>query len=232
MPGNGRYYSFGVGMVHFVAVSTDESIDATSTQGVWLERKLEYLNKNRDMWPWVVVFQHRPIYSSNKNHGNWSGASNYSFPGYEDPVYQGWPHHYESLILKHGVDFVLNGHVHHYERTWPVRNRDQVTQSYENVTSPIHITCGNAGKSLYKRQWYYPDLDTYDEVRPEFSASRSNEVWGHCELEFLSPTTAKHSMYEMGSERPRDEIIVTKAGDLSTTLDFVLVAFTFISQLF
>ena len=35
--GNERYYSFGVGMVYFVAVSTDESIDPSSTQGVWLD---------------------------------------------------------------------------------------------------------------------------------------------------------------------------------------------------
>ena len=37
LPGNERYFSFGVGMVHFVAVSTDESIDAESTQGQWFK---------------------------------------------------------------------------------------------------------------------------------------------------------------------------------------------------
>ena len=36
-PGNERYFSFSVGMVHFVAVSTDESIDAESTQGQWFK---------------------------------------------------------------------------------------------------------------------------------------------------------------------------------------------------
>eukprot|EP00116_Pleurobrachia_bachei_P007222 sb/3467484/ len=66
MPGNERYYSFGVGMVHFVAVSTDESIDSESTQGVWFEQTLKEINEDRETWPWVVVFQHRPIYNSNK----------------------------------------------------------------------------------------------------------------------------------------------------------------------
>ena len=40
--GNERYYSFGLGMVHFVAVSTDESIDPDSLQGRWLDVSLLY----------------------------------------------------------------------------------------------------------------------------------------------------------------------------------------------
>ena len=214
MPGNEHYYSFGVGMVHFVSVSTDEDIDPSSTQGVWLDRTLAKINKQRNLWSWLVVFQHRPIYNSNKNHGNWSGSNNYTYDGYdwELPTYEGWPDDYEALILKHKVDLVLSGHVHHYERTWPVKNRDEVTKSYENVTLPIHITCGRGGKGLYAVVWDSDGRNTYGPHQPAFSAARDNMNWGHCELDFIDERTVRHTMFRMGeSEVPTEDVLITKA---------------------
>ena len=225
MPGNERYYSFGVGMVHFVSVCTDEDITATSTQGVWLDRTLASINKQRHLWPWLVLFQHRPIYNSNLNHGNWTGTNNYTYnTGTEDewvlPTYEGWPDHYESLLLKHKVDLVLSGHVHHYERTWPIRHRDEFTKSYDDVTSPVHITCGHGGKSLYSRTLRTHE-PTYGPKRPPFSASRDNKHWGHCELEFLDERRVRHKMFRMGeSEVPTEDVLITKAQSGAGKMDF------------
>ena len=44
-----------------------------------------------------------------------------------------------------------------------------------------------------RNMWDFPNRDTYDDPQPVFSASRSNEVWGHCEMEFINATTAKVS---------------------------------------
>ena len=211
MPGNERYYSFGVGMVHFVSVSTDEDIHPRSTQGVWLDRTLRKIRNQRDIWPWVVVFQHRPIYNSGSTHGNWSGANNWVREDWEMPTYEGWPDDYEALLIKHDVDLVLTGHVHHYERTWPVKNRDDVTQSYDDVTKPVHITCGHGGKNLYRFVWGTDDENTYTEHHPRFSAARDNVHWGHCELEFLDERRVRHSMFRMGeSEVPAEEVVITR----------------------
>ena len=79
-----------------------------------------------------------------RNHGNWTGE----YPDTETKL--GWPDYFESLLLKYDVDLVLAGHVHHYERSWPVWERNNTVQSYDDVTKPIHVTCGHAGKGLYK----------------------------------------------------------------------------------
>ncbi|KAL5265300.1 hypothetical protein ACHWQZ_G006140 [Mnemiopsis leidyi] len=213
MPGNERYFSFAVGMVHFVAVSTDESIDAESTQGQWFKNILTEVNENRDKWPWLVVFQHRPIYNSNKIHGNWTGKNTPQYSGPDLPPFKGWKDQYEALLVEHGVDIVLNGHVHHYERTWPVRNRVETVKSYKNVKYPVHITCGNGGKSLYRFVPKTDYEDSYNETLPLFVAARSNRLWGHCELEFYNRTTVKHAMYVMGEDTPREEhvAVITKS---------------------
>ncbi|KAL5265302.1 hypothetical protein ACHWQZ_G006140 [Mnemiopsis leidyi] len=229
MPGNERYFSFAVGMVHFVAVSTDESIDAESTQGQWFKNILTEVNENRDKWPWLVVFQHRPIYNSNKNHGNWTGKNNYSTPF--NPVHKGWPDNFEELIVENNVNFVLAGHVHHYERSWPVRNREDVLLSYDNVDRPVHITCGHAGKGLYQRMWDFADRNTYDDKAPRFSAARDNENWGHCELDFIDTKTAKHRMYLMGNDTPTEEVTITRSGARRLTLSVILLVVGFVTSL-
>ncbi|XP_063676669.1 uncharacterized protein LOC134812966 isoform X3 [Bolinopsis microptera] len=228
MPGNERYFSFGVGMVHFVAVSTDESIDASSTQGEWFKNVLKKVNQNRKQWPWLVVFQHRPIYNSNKNHGNWTGTNAYENPDGYKPYHLGWPDHFEDLILENKVDLVLAGHVHHYERSWPVRDRNDTVQSYNKVDRPIHITCGHGGKGLYRVVWDTNDTNTYDEVPPMFSAARDNNNWGHCELDFIDAKTAKHRMYRMGSDIPTENITITRSVGVRVFVSLAVLLANFI----
>lgn len=230
MPGNERYYSFAIGMVHFVSVSTDESIDEGSTQHVWLDRKLAYLNQNRDNWPWVVTFQHRPIYNSNWKHKVWKGRQFNVSSRYPNPEIRGWPDAYNDLLVKHSVDLVLNGHVHHYERTWPVKDNKTITDSYTDKKYPVHITCGHGGKDLYKVHRETDDnsitsyVNNYEHMdKPAYVAERNNSVWGHCELEFLDRTTVQHRMYVIGEDTPRVNVTITRSSSTVITLSKLLL---------
>ncbi len=95
LPGNERYYDFVRGPVHFFALDSDPSepdgITSTSTQGQWLHSKLATSTS-----PWNVVSLHHSPFSSGANHG--------SHPDLQWPFKQ-W-----------GVDAVLAGHDHVYER--------------------------------------------------------------------------------------------------------------------
>jgi 3',5'-cyclic AMP phosphodiesterase CpdA len=90
-----RWYSFDWGDVHFVALDTERLVPE---QTVWLEHDLA-----TNELPWVVVYLHRPPFSSGE-HGSDHRAREELAPIFE----------------RFGVQLVLAGHDHHYERTVPL----------------------------------------------------------------------------------------------------------------
>ena len=94
LPGNRRYYDIVWGPVHLFVLDSDarepDGITPDSKQGQWLRERLR-----ASTTPWqIVVFHHAP-YSSG-HHG--------------DTKYMQWP------FAAWGVDLVLTGHDHTYER--------------------------------------------------------------------------------------------------------------------
>ncbi|HVK78730.1 MAG TPA: metallophosphoesterase [Kofleriaceae bacterium] len=96
LPNNERWYSFDWGPVHFVALDTEQDY---GKQAAWLDADLAATRL-----PWKVVYMHKPLYSSG-DHGS-DGSARKAF---------------EPLFEKHGVQLVLAGHDHHYERVEPQR---------------------------------------------------------------------------------------------------------------
>ncbi|MBT8492492.1 MAG: metallophosphoesterase family protein [Deltaproteobacteria bacterium] len=90
-----RWYSFDWGPVHITALDT-EKMD--QTQADWLERDLAASEQ-----PWKLAFLHRPPFSSGW-HGSNHKAQDLFTPSFVD----------------HGVQLVLAGHDHNYERTHPI----------------------------------------------------------------------------------------------------------------
>jgi len=94
LPGNERYYDFVYGPVHFFILNSDprepDGVTSTSIQAQWLQSKLQ-----TSAAPWqVVVFHHAPYTSG--MHGSTTNLR--------------WP------FKQWGVDAVINGHDHTYER--------------------------------------------------------------------------------------------------------------------
>jgi hypothetical protein len=82
------------------------------------------------------VSHHHPSYSSDENdYGNlWKGKSSYG----DMRVKQLTP-----LYDKYGVDIVWNGHIHSYERTWPVIGGKVVDDA-----GTIYMITGGGGGGL------------------------------------------------------------------------------------
>jgi hypothetical protein len=93
--GRERWYSFDRGPVHFVVLDSERNLEP---QVQWLEQDL-----GENELPWVVVAIHRPPYSSGE-HGSAHGIRDLFGP----------------IIEAHGVQLVLSGHEHDYERTVPI----------------------------------------------------------------------------------------------------------------
>jgi predicted phosphodiesterase len=92
-----RYYSFKAprGSVRFFALDSNYMDKA---QLAWLEKELSASESG-----WKIAFFHHPLYSSGEKHGS-------------DTVLRD---ELEPLFLKYGVDLVLTGHEHFYERIKP-----------------------------------------------------------------------------------------------------------------
>jgi predicted MPP superfamily phosphohydrolase len=93
--GGERYYSFKRGGVRFFALDSNYMDEK---QLAWLDKELGGAGGD-----WKICFFHHPLYSSGKKHG----------PAQELRKVL------EPLFLEHGVDVVLQGHEHFYERTKP-----------------------------------------------------------------------------------------------------------------
>jgi predicted phosphodiesterase len=92
-----RFYSFkpADGSVRFFALDSNYMDKA---QADWLEKELAASGSD-----WKICFFHHPLYSSGDTHGSDTKLRDLLEP----------------IFLKHGVDLVLTGHEHFYERIKP-----------------------------------------------------------------------------------------------------------------
>ncbi|MBI2862062.1 MAG: metallophosphoesterase family protein [Chloroflexi bacterium] len=96
LPGNERWYSFDSGPAHLVALDVlFSAFGPGSEQYAWLERDLRETTR-----PWKIVFLHYPPYSFSQSRGGVPAVKEALAP----------------LFEKYGVQFVLSGHDHYYQR--------------------------------------------------------------------------------------------------------------------
>lgn len=95
------YYSFDYGNVHFICLNSELDPDSTGTMTQWA--KDDIMNTTQE---WIVAFWHRPPYSKGSHDSDSEGSL-------EDMRRQVLP-----ILEKYGVDLVLTGHSHSYERSY------------------------------------------------------------------------------------------------------------------
>jgi len=140
-----NYYSFKYGNAEFFIVDSNEDLLPESAQVKWLTQALA---KSRATWKFVA--HHHPPYSSDKDdYGN--TAREKSTLGDLKmrkliPLYE-----------KYHVDIVWFGHIHSYERTYPIK--DDKIDMKEGV---IYIQTGGGGAELEDfaptRSWFTAKL--------------------------------------------------------------------------
>jgi predicted phosphodiesterase len=116
-----RYYSFKPSLLGDVRFFALDSNYMSKEQVAWLEKELQGSDS-----PWKIAFFHHPLYSSGEKHGA------------NDTLRE----QIEPLFIKHGVDVVLTGHEHFYERLKP-----QHDIAYIILGSSAKLRRGNIGNS-------------------------------------------------------------------------------------
>lgn len=142
LPAPEYFYGFSQGDVDFFMIDTNRSVSPDSEQYRWLAKALEQSDA-----PWKIVVHHHPPYSSDENdYGDtWTGI------GARGDVRV---RPLTALYDRFDVDLVLNGHIHSYERTWPIEGGRAVPEGGVVYT----ITGGGGG-----------GLETPGPTRPDFN---------------------------------------------------------------
>mgnify|MGYP001794801010 CR=1 FL=1 len=127
------YYTFRYGDAEFFMIDGNRPLEEGSDQIRWLE---EALSSSRA--PWKLAFVHQPPYTSDSDdYGNtFQGPSNRGDPNVQNIV---------PLLERHGVDICFSGHVHDYERTFPIQDGKVTPHERGGV---VYVTTAGGGGSL------------------------------------------------------------------------------------
>eukprot|EP00604_Paraphysomonas_vestita_P000695 CAMPEP_0174824414 /NCGR_PEP_ID=MMETSP1107-20130205/34085_1 /TAXON_ID=36770 /ORGANISM="Paraphysomonas vestita, Strain GFlagA" /LENGTH=284 /DNA_ID=CAMNT_0016051629 /DNA_START=614 /DNA_END=1471 /DNA_ORIENTATION=- len=133
------HFSFNYGPVHFISIDTETGYPgaAEETRYVlpcggfadqlsWLENDLIEANKNRATRPWIFAQGHRPMYQGKSINAEFQAAM-------------------EELFNKYGVDIYFSGHVHSYERDYPVYQGVLDPNGYNNPSATTFLMIGGSG---------------------------------------------------------------------------------------
>jgi hypothetical protein len=141
-------YSFDYGRVHWTVLDSNPYVDWDSPAlKAWLEGDLKAARKAA----WRIVALHHPLFQSSRSHAD-----------------DQWMRPLSPLLERFGVDLVLAGHVHNYQRTAPLRfvptkvgqrgkpveGRFTVDEAFDGKTVTraqgiVHIVTGAGGAELY-----------------------------------------------------------------------------------
>jgi hypothetical protein len=125
MPGVG-YYSYDVGDWHIIALNSNYrqgiGVTANSPQGAWLQADLA-AHKNKC----ALAIWHHPLFSSGPN-------------GFNNDMRDFW-----RILYNAGVDVIVNGHDHLYERFAP-QTPDGIRDDAKGIRQ---FTVGTGGAALY-----------------------------------------------------------------------------------
>lgn len=162
--GSQRYYSFDWGDVHFVGLDSNCATGmasaehcTTAAQQAWLEQDLAASQAD-----WKIVYLHHPAWSSGE-HGS-------------QPEIR---RHYVPLFEKYGVDLVLSGHDHDYERSQPMLGATVAPSGQRGIT---YLVVGGGGANLRPMAT----------ASPSWSVIRNDKDHGYLDIDVTDGTlTAK-----------------------------------------
>ena len=148
-----QYYSFNYRNAHFIALSTQLDKGGEIEQMKFLKNDLLITKANKNI-DWTIVFFHIPFYSADESYTTNMRRT------------------YHPVFDEFGVDLVLQGHSHNYQRSYPliyndVRHSEPIISDkeqfqYEDPDGPIFVIVGTGGESIKHLNNKYFLAKTYE----------------------------------------------------------------------
>jgi Purple acid Phosphatase, N-terminal domain/Calcineurin-like phosphoesterase len=150
----GLWYAFTAGAVRVISIANDDVAYqdggnsyvrdySEGAQKAWLEQELSAARSDRDV-DWIVVCMHQVAISTVDK-----------FNGADLGIREEWV----PLFDNYGVDLVVCGHEHHYERSHPIRGQEAnptltpvpaatATDVIDTTKGTVHMVIGGGGTSF------------------------------------------------------------------------------------
>jgi hypothetical protein len=174
--GTEKYYSYNYGNIHFIVLdSYDEGRNTTDPMAIWLTNDLA-----ANTMPWTIAYWHHPPYTKGSHNSDNSNFLDGELPEIRQNIIP--------IIENGGVDLVLNGHSHCYERSFlmdghygnsttlqpsmvidnsggnypaacPYQKQTTVSKSHKGT---VYAVCGSSSKlSAVSSGWPHPAMYNY-----------------------------------------------------------------------
>jgi 3',5'-cyclic AMP phosphodiesterase CpdA len=156
----GLWYAFTAASVRLISIANDDIAYqdggdsyvrgySSGAQKIWLEKQLAAARGDRDV-DWIVVCMHQVAISTAMANGADLGIREEWVP----------------LFDKYGVDLVVCGHEHHYERSHPIRGQESnatltpiaaasATDVIDTSMGTVHMVIGGGGTSAPTNQRFF-----------------------------------------------------------------------------
>ncbi|MDH3652179.1 MAG: metallophosphoesterase, partial [Saprospiraceae bacterium] len=125
------YYSFDYGNVHFLSLDSYESDRSVGgSMYTWCQSDIQ--NTTAD---WIVAFWHHPAYTKGSHDSDSEGAL------------IEMRQNFLPMLEANGVDLVLSGHSHSYERSYFLNGHYGGSNSFDPAQHTVGVTGGGNGRS-------------------------------------------------------------------------------------
>jgi hypothetical protein len=198
----GLWYAFTVGSVRVVSIANDDVAYqdggdsyvrgySAGAQKAWLEAELAAARGDRGV-DWIVVCMHQTAISCADR-----------FNGADLGVREEWV----PLFDRYGVDLVVCGHEHHYERSHPIRGQERnatltpipaatATDVIDTTQGTVHMVIGGGGTSVTSNGLFFdpPQCRVITAVgAPDAKTGRRPPVYVHEHAPWSAVRNAAHA---------------------------------------
>ena len=194
------YYSFNYQNVHVLTMATESIFSSGSSQYNFVVNDLQTASQDPNI-RWIIVNLHKVMYTS----PNTCGSSSCSNSG---STAQSLRSTYHTLFDQHGVDLVLQGHVHNYQRTYPIKYSggsnptitDSSSNNYNDPQGEIFATVGTGGINFHGLSG-----------KASFVISQQDTKFGALNLEFTNDGTVLAGKFFANDGSLMDQFTITKS---------------------
>jgi len=148
-----QFYSYDYNNVHFLVMAAESDFEKGSEQYNFVLDDLKKASEDKDV-NWIIVSSYGPLYTSPSEHKAYSSIRDLYHPIFE----------------KYGVDLVLGGHNHNYQRTYPITYNpadsseplvtNDLTTGYDGQKDGIVFAIvGTGGVNFYAFEGQAPFVD-------------------------------------------------------------------------